>query len=192
MKIKLQTIIWYIVCFTFFSAIPLNPVYGAVIEGVHFDNSVIINQQNATLRGVALLRYMIFIKAYVSAFYLNENFSEKDALGNVERRLVIHYFHSISAEDFAEATSDMIEENVSPDRFNALQPQIRQLNDLYQDVKPGDEYTATYIPGIGTELALNGKALGDVPGSEYSAAFFSIWIGKNPVDEGFRNKLLGK
>lgn len=192
MKTKLQTIFWCIICFTFFSAISLNPVYGAVIEGVHFDNSVIINQQNATLRGVALLRYMIFIKAYVSAFYLNENFSKKDALGNVERRLVIHYFHAISAEDFVEATSDMIEENVSPDRFKALQPQIRKLNDLYQDVEPGDEYTATYIPGIGTELALNGKALGVVPGSEYSAAFFSIWIGKNPVDEGFRNKLLGK
>ncbi len=192
MKTKLQTIICFIVCFIFFSAIPLNPAYGAVIEGVHFDKSVIINQQNATLRGVALLRYMIFIKAYVSAFYLNENFSEKDARGNVERRLVLHYFHAISAEDFAEATTEMIEKNVSPDRFRALQLPIRQLNDLYKDVKPGDEYTATYIPGIGTELALNGKTLGVVPGEEYSAAFFSIWIGENPIDKGFRNKLLGK
>jgi hypothetical protein len=189
---KFQKFLQFIICFTFFSAISSNPAYGAIIEGVHFDNSVIINQQNATLRGVALLRYMVFIKAYVSAFYLNENSSEKDALGNVERRLVLHYFHAISANDFAEATTEMIEKNVSPDRFRALQPQIRQLNDLYRDVKPGDEYTATYIPGIGTELALNGKALGVVPRSEYSAAFFSIWIGKNPVDEGFRDRLLGK
>jgi hypothetical protein len=92
---------------------------------------------------------MIFIKAYVGAFYLNEDFSNKDALGNVERRLVLHYFHAISAEDFADATTEIIEQNVSSDRFRVLQPQIRQLNNLYKDVEPGDEYTATYIPGLG-------------------------------------------
>ena len=86
----------------------------------------------------------------------------------------------------------MIRENVTIDRFKALQPAIAQLNALYKDVKPGDEYTATYVPGKGTELALNDKALGIVPGEEYSAAFFSIWIGKNPIDKKFRNRLLGK
>jgi len=181
-----------IILFVFVLFLLCSSVYGARIEGVNFDNSVFVNGKITTLRGTALLRYMIFIKAYVSAFYLHENFSPKDALGNVERRIVIHYFHAILAEDFAEATTEMIEKNVSQDRFRALQPQIRQLNDLYKDVKPGDEYTATYIPGIGTELALNGQALGVVPGKEYSAAFFSIWIGKNPVDKGFRKQLLGK
>jgi hypothetical protein len=169
-----------------------SSLQSAQIEGVEFKNQVILNGKKATLRGTALLRYMIVIKAYVSAFYLHENFSKKDALGNVERRLVLHYFHAISADDFAEATIEMIKKNVSPDRFRVLQPQIQQLNDLYKDVNPGDEYTATYIPGIGTELALNGKTLGIVPGEEYSAAFFSIWIGENPIDKGFRNQLLGK
>ena len=169
-----------------------SPLYGARIEGVYFDNSVVINEKKTTLRGTGLLRYMIFIKAYVGAFYLRDNVLIQNALENVERRLVLHYFHAISAEDFADATTEMIEQNVSSDRFKVLQPQIRQLNNLYKDVEPGNEYTATYIPGIGTELALNGQALGVVPGEEYSAAFFSIWIGKNPLDNDFRNQLLGK
>jgi len=169
-----------------------SPLYGARIEGVNFKNNVLINGQNATLRGTGLLRYMVFFKAYVGAFYLKEGVSTENALANTERQLVLHYFHPISAEDFAEATTEMIEKNVTPERFSALQSEIRQLNDLYQDVKPGDEYTATYIPGVGTELALNGKPLGIVPGTEYSAAFFSIWIGKNPIDKGFHDKLLGK
>ena len=62
---------------------------------------------------------MIFIKAYVGAFYLRDNVLIQNALENVERRLVLHYFHAVSAEDFAEATTDMIEENVPPYRFNA-------------------------------------------------------------------------
>jgi hypothetical protein len=167
-------------------------VHSAQIESVNFANSVLINGENATLRGTALLRYMIIIKAYVGAFYLKENVPPENALSDVERRLVLHYFHAIPAKDFAEATTEMIKKNVTIARFKALQPEIAQLNALYKDVKPGDEYTATYIPGTGTELALNGTVLGVVPGAEYSAAFFSIWIGKNPIDKGFRNKLLEK
>jgi hypothetical protein len=169
-----------------------SPLPAAQIEGVDFENSVIINGENATLRGTALLRYIIVIKAYAGAFYLREGVSGKDALEDAERRLVLHYFHAIPAEDFAEATREMIKKNVTIARFNALQPEIAQLNALYKDVKPGDEYTATYVPDRGTELALNGRVLGVVPGSEFSAAFFSIWIGKHPIDKGFRDKLLGK
>lgn len=185
---KIQNIIVYTALLFLLSV----TAHSSMIEGVNFDKSAVVNSKNITLRGTALLRYMIFIKAYVGAFYLRDDVLVQDALESVERRLVLHYFHAISAEDFAEATTEMIEKNVSSRRFAALQPEIRQLNALYQDVAPGDEYTATYIPGIGTELALNGKSLGVVPGSEYSAAFFSIWIGKNPVDEGFRDRLLGK
>lgn len=169
-----------------------SPLYSAEIEGVNFKDKVTLNGKNAPLLGVSLLRYMVFIKAYVGAFYLRQGVPSDNALGNVERRIVLHYFHEISAEDFADATTEMIQKNVSPDRFKALQPEIGQLNALYKDVKPGDRYTATYIPGIGTELALNGKPLGVVSGEEYAAAFFSIWIGKNPVDNGFRDGLLGR
>ncbi|MDA3898487.1 MAG: chalcone isomerase family protein [Desulfobacteraceae bacterium] len=142
---KLQNIILYAAILLLLSV----TAYSSMIEGVDFDNSAVVNGKKTTLRGTGLLRYMIFIKAYVGAFYLNEDFSNKDALGNVERRLVLHYFHAISAEDFADATTEIIEQNVSSDRFRVLQPQIRQLNNLYKDVEPGDEYTATYIPGLG-------------------------------------------
>ena len=167
-------------------------LHGAQIEGVNFEDTAVISGKTATLRGTGLLRYMLFIKAYVGAFYLENGISSSDALTDVPRRLVLHYFHAIPGEDFATATTEMIKKNVSYSRFRALQPEIAQLNTLYKDVKPGDEYRATYIPGIGTELALNGTVLGVVPGAEYSAAFFSIWIGKNPIDKGFRNNLLGK
>ena len=179
--------------FTLVLILLISPsLHGAQIEGVNFEDTAVISGKTATLRGTGLLRYMLFIKAYVGAFYLENGISSSDALTDVPRRLVLHYFHAIPGEDFATATTEMIKKNVSYSRFRALQPEIAQLNALYKDVKPGDEYRATYIPGIGTELALNGTVLGVVPGAEYSAAFFSIWIGKNPIDKGFRNNLLGK
>jgi hypothetical protein len=169
-----------------------SPVRGAQIEGVSFDDAAVVNGKTLPLRGVGLLRYMIFIKAYVGAFYLDKDISSDQVFSDAEKQLVLHYFHAISAEDFTEATSDIIEENVSPQQFAALRPRIDALNALYRDVKPGDRYTATYVPGVGTSLALNDTVLGTVPDAEFANAFFGIWIGESPIDKRFRDQLLGK
>ena len=163
----------------------------ATIEGVVFEDSYAQEGLQLTLRGSGLLRYMIFYKAYVGAFYLEESKNVDAALEDVGRRLVLHYFHPIKSEDFAKATIKMIKKNVSQEEYNAIAPQIEQMNTLYQNVQPGDQYAATYIPGKGMELALNNQALGTVPGREFSKAYFSIWLGKQPVSPSFRNALLG-
>jgi hypothetical protein len=62
---------------------------------------------------------------------------------------------------------------------------------LYVDVQPGDRYSLTYIPGRGTELALNGEPRGVIEGAEFAAALFSIWIGREPIDKSFKNQILG-
>ncbi len=49
----------------------------------------------------------------------------------------------------------------------------------------------TYIPGTGTELALNGRPMGVIEGADFAAAIFSLWLGENPYDKRFKNALLG-
>lgn len=182
-----------ILCAAFLLMLSTAPLNAAQIEAVEFNERWSTAQQKVlTLRGVALLRYMIIIKAYVGAFYLDENLTADQLLNDGVKRLELHYFHAIPAADFVKSTTIMIENNVSPRQFNKLRPQIEQMNALYRDVKPGDRYAATYIPGVGTELALNGKPLGVVPGFEFANAYFSIWLGEHPIDKGFRNHLLGK
>lgn len=164
----------------------------AEIEGVTFAESVSVDGERLTLQGTALMRYMVFIRAYVGAFYLKNGITAENALaGNVKRQLVLHYFHGISAEDFAEATRVMIEKNVTAENFKNLKPKIESFNRLYRDVEPGDVYTATYVPGTGTSLALNGNRLGVITGADFSEAFFSIWLGETPIDEDFRDRMLG-
>ena len=151
------------------------------------------NGYELTLRGTAVLRYMIFIRAYEGAFYLDRDKPVQNALDDqAARKLVLRYFHAIKAPDFADATTEMIRRNVDADLFSALLPGLEQFNALYKDVRPGDYYTATYIPGAGLELSLNGEKLGIADDPGFAAAFFSIWIGKNPIDKTFRNRLLGK
>jgi len=162
------------------------------VDGTAFSNTVTINQTRLHLQGAALLRYLYFIEAYTGALYLPETADGSRALDDIPRHLVLEYRVAISAGDFAEATEKKIKDSVSDAVFQDLMPKIEALNRLYKDVVPKDRYALTYIPGTGTILTLNGTPLGTIEGAAFSRAVFSIWIGDNPIDKGFRDKLLGK
>lgn len=160
------------------------------IEGVAFPSEYRSGDVRLVLHNVALLRYRIFIKAYVAALYLGEGAKAEQALSDVPKRLEIDYFWAISAPDFIKATEHGIAANVARETLQRLRPRIDQINALYRDVKPGDRYALTYVPGRGTELALNGRPLGSVAGGDFAAALFAIWLGENAIDESLRDRLL--
>lgn len=162
-----------------------------VIEGVAFDDTYRIEDTELHLRGYGLLRYMLFIKAYVGAFYMLPEAEVSQALGETPRRLELSYFHAIAAEDFAEATRQKIADNVPPETMTAIAERLARFNSLYRDVQPGDRYALTYRPGRGTELSLNGQPLGRIPGDDFASAVFAIWLGPDPIDSDFRDTLLG-
>jgi hypothetical protein len=164
----------------------------ATVEGVTFSREVRAGDSTLALRGYGLLRYMVFIKAYVAAFYLPESIRSEDALGDVPKHLEIEYFHPITAQDFAKATSSSISRSVSLMTFQRLKPKIDGFNALYRDVKPGDRYTLSYIPGKGTTLSWNGQPLGTVAGEDFAVGLFDIWLGPNPLDSDLKRHLLGE
>ena len=172
----------------------LAPVSAATepvrVEGVAFSREVMAGDRVLALRGCGLLRYMVFIKAYVAAFYLPETARSEDALGEIPKHLEIEYFHDISAQDFAEATTASVARNVSLVTFQRLKPTIEEFNALYRDVKSGDRYALTYVPGKGTTLSWNGTPLGTVAGEAFAVGLFGIWIGPNPLDRDLKRLLL--
>lgn len=171
--------------------IPL-PSAAVIVDGTVFPDRIHVNSRNLDLKGAALLRYMVFIKAYTGAFYLPPDISASNALSDVPKHLVLEYRVSIKAEGFAEATTLYMKKNVDTPTFERLEPRLKTLNSLYRDVKAGDRYALTYIPGSGTELSLNGVSQGVIPGQDFAFALFSVWLGAHPIDRGFRDRLLGE
>jgi hypothetical protein len=192
MKIQQNILLAAACAYLFFSV--SGTVHAAVtrVDGTAFSNTVTVNQTHLHLKGVALLRYMFFIDAYTGAFYLPETVDGSRALEDIPKQLVLEYRVAISADDFARATEKKIRDSVSDDEFQRLLPKITALNRLYRDVVPNDRYALTYIPESGTVLTYNSRPLGTIEGHEFARAVFSIWIGANPIDKGFRDKLLGK
>jgi len=170
---------------------PISDTNGAEIEGVHFENTYERDGIKMKIQGAGLLRYLGFIKAYVGALYLEEGSSVEDVLSDKPKRLEVEYFHALKGEDFGVTTNKVIAKNTDALTLEQIRPQIDYHNSLYEDVHPGDRYTLTYIPGRGTELALNGKTKGIIKGADFASALFSMWLGEFPMNEPFKKQLLG-
>jgi hypothetical protein len=162
----------------------------ARIEGVEFDERVTAGDRVLALQSLGLLRYRVFFKGYVAALYLEPGAPAASALEAVPKRLELEYFWEIDGEKFGPAAESVLERNLDPQSLERLRPQIEALHERYQDVRPGDRYALTYLPGEGTELAKNGLRLALVPGEEFARAYFSIWLGESPLDRELRDQLM--
>ena len=171
---------------------PASAARAKEIEGVRFVDALRVGSVAMRLNDVGLMRYRYVIKAYVAALYLGDGARADDVLADVPKRLEIEYFYAIKAPGFANATNEGIAANASAATVATLRPRIDALNAMYRDVRPGDRYTLTYVPGTGTELALNGTSLGTVAGADFAAAVFAIWLGPNAIDGSLKAQLLGR
>jgi hypothetical protein len=168
----------------------LTRIEAAEIEGVRFEDQFKLEDSVLKIRGTGVMRALVFAKVYAGALYLPEDCPSKLALSDVPKRLEVEYFRSIAGDDFGPATHKKISENVDPQTYERLRPRIEYHNSLYQDVGPGDRYALTYIPGIGTELALNGEPRGVIEGADFAAALFAIWLGPRPISDSLKKELL--
>lgn len=165
--------------------------FGVEIQGVYFKDSVAVDGTTLQIRGAGLFRFMRVIKAYVGALYMLEGIPSENVLTDTPKRLEIEYFHAIKAEDFGSASNKILAQNVGAEEFERLKSRLEQQNALYKDVQPGDRYSISYVPGKGTELALNGKSLGVIQGADFASALYAMWLGKKPMNKSFKRQLLG-
>ena len=162
----------------------------AVIRDVEFADTVRIGQEELSLRGVAVLRWAMLFDVYAGAFYLQEGRSGQAWAEDLAKRLELSYFREIKSSDFTDTSIKLLKHNLPEPEYRGLAERLQTFCLLFQNVKPGDHYTLTYTPGNGTELSLNNQPLGSVPGSDFAAAYFGLWLGKNPINVAFRDRLL--
>ena len=162
----------------------------AEIEGVQFANQYRRDDVTLSLHCVGLLRYKVLFKGYVAGLYLGAGVAPDKALADVPKRLELSYFWGIKGSDFGKAGDEILARNVDPDTMAQLRPRLDQMNALYETVNPGDRYALTYVPGRGTELTLNGRSKGVIPGADFAAAYSRIWLGEQAIDTALRDQLL--
>jgi hypothetical protein len=163
-----------------------------LIEGVYFTPRIVASEVPMVLNGVGIKTLWRVVKVSVAALYLGEGVAPSAVLSDVPKRLEIEYFQAISGGDFARLTERLLEKNVDTTTLRSLRPRIDRFNSLYVDVKPGDRYALTYVPGRGTILALNGHEIGEIEGEDFAAAVFAMWLGQQPLSDSLKRDLLGQ
>ena len=181
-----------LVVVTSIAAMPTFAAGNVSVGDVVFQETVTIADTELKLKGAAVLRYLSIFKAYAGAFYLPQGAASWAAGGDVPCRLELSYYRAIKAADFDRATRKKMADNVDAAAYAGLAERLDRFNALYRDVQPGDRYALNYIPGLGTELTLNGDSLGRIQGADFAAALFAIWLGANPIDDAFKAALLGR
>jgi len=167
-----------------------EPAAAAESADSPFHPVVTVGGQTLALRGTGRLKWKGLISVYDLGLYLQQDQSSSDVFSDVPKRLEFHYFVSIAAKDFGEAAAPYLDKNVPPDELKKLQNRIKIINGLYRDVKKGDRYALTYIPGKGTELTFNDTILGLIEGADFAAAYFRIWLGEHPISESMKGSVL--
>ncbi len=144
------------------------------------------------LVGQGAFRWKRLIHAYDASLHAGKDSAPATLLTGAPIRLEIHYRREFSAADIVSGGDALLRRNVSTEAWKSLQERLTKLNRAYVDVKPGDRYTLTYVPGKGTTLRLNGNPLVTVEGADFAAAYFRIWLGEDPISPQLRDLLLGK
>jgi hypothetical protein len=161
----------------------------ATNRGVFFENEITLVGNQLTLHGIGLLRWKYVVKVYLVGLYKPAGVPVDQVLQDVPKRLEYYFFVDMKASDFQDTGFQLMAQNVGEEKARSLMKELEIFNSFYRDVKAGQRYAFSYVPGQGLEMELDGDVLGKVEDAEFAAAYMSIWLGPEPVSRGLQEGL---
>lgn len=142
--------------------------------------------------GAKTFRWKSVIKVYDAALHLGEGEQPARIFADIPTRLHLGYHRGFTAAEIVKGGDTLLARNVDAATLASLRQRVDVINRTYRAVKTGDSYTLTYVPNLGTTLRLNGKPLVTIPGHDFAASYFRIWLGDDPISPALRDSLLGR
>lgn len=136
----------------------------------------------AQSQGVGRLNFFGF-HIYDVTLYRSGNLNSPDFA------LDIKYQKSFSGSSIANKTADEMRKMGVSDSQAALWG--KELAEVLPNVESGQTLTGVYSPKIGTTFFYEGKKIAQIPGVEFSKAFFGIWLDPKTSAPKLRAELLG-
>jgi hypothetical protein len=162
-------------------------------KGVDFPEHVQVNGSDLTLNGLGM-RKATFLKVnvYVGALYVTRVSQDPQPLIDPREpaELILHFVRNVGAGDLKNAWKECFE-RVAKDQMAALGARITMLGSWMSDIKTGQRLTFVRLPGTGIQVSFNGTVKGTITGDDFSRAFISLWLGKEPPNAELKAGLLG-
>lgn len=173
----------------------LRPARAATLEGVHFDDRIVLAGRELLLNGTGL-RAAGWFKAYVVGLYLPKRAGTGpevlEQAGPKRVRLVL--LVNAPAVELAKGFDKGVKRN-SVEQAGALQARLARMYEFMESagrVEKGDTVDLDFDPARGTTLALNGKVRGEpIAGDDFYAAVLRSFVGEHPYHKKLKSGLLG-
>jgi len=167
------------------------------MDGVSLEESVQVAGKNLKLNGAGISMRMIF-KVYALGLYLpNRQETSREVLhAEGPKRLMISMLRDVSGSDFNdELRQYAVGEGASvpPHILDNMQRIVQAIDRQSHGLHKGDTLTLDWVPGTGTMVELNNKALtAPLREMDFYKALLNIWLGDKPADTGLKMRLLGQ
>ena len=138
---------------------------------------------SAQLQGTGRLNWWGF-HIYDASFY------RVGAPSSPEFAIDIRYQKSFTGIAIANSSAEEMKKMGVPDAQAALWG--KELASIFPNIESGQTLTAVYAPKQGTIFYHDGKRIAQIPGVEFSKAFFGIWLDSKTSVPKLRNELLGQ
>jgi hypothetical protein len=181
-----------VIIFMAFIIGPAAPACARAIAGLHFADTLHVQEARFTLSGVASYKKFGF-PVLVAALWLAhaERDPDKILIEDMPRRYVTHFQRGVSSRRVCRAWNEGLDAN-SPGASGEVKQQFQTLCLWIHDFRAGDEIAVTYLPGRGSIVELDGTRVGEIPGKGFADAYFACALGPRPsLGKGFKKALLG-
>jgi hypothetical protein len=168
------------------------PAGAGTLAGVTLPDKAEVKGQSLVLNGMGLRKKFV-IKVYVAGLYLpqKEKAANKILAGDTPYRMVMHFLYDVNKEQMCEAWNEGLAAN-SPKASADVKKAFMNLCAWMEAIPEGNKLTMTYVPGEGTQIEVNGKVKGTLPGQDVADAILATWIGPKPgPGEDFKKGVLG-
>jgi len=161
-------------------------------EGVKFPDTAQVEGKELKLNGVGLRR-KIFFNVYVAGLYVENTSKDAAQLASSDqtKRVTLVMLRDLDKHQVGEAIREGFMKN-SAGQMATLKERLDKFIGQLSDVKKGEQLVVTYVPGKGTTVSGSGGERVAIPGKDFADALFSVWLGKQPVDEDLKKGLLGE
>lgn len=165
--------------------------------GVKYEPSVQLAGTTVPLHGAGV-RYKAIFKVYTAGLYLNAKVSTPEAVlaNNGPKRMHIVMLRDIDANELGKLFTRGMEDNAPRESFVKSIPGTIRMGEIFaakKKLNTGENFSVEYVPGVGTTVLVNGKAMGEpIKEPEFFNSLLLIWLGKSPADRNLKESLLGR
>ena len=180
------------------AALTLGSAHAQVeVAGVKYPPSAQLGGSTLVLNGAGV-RYKFVVKVYTAGLYLPRKAETPEAVLAMPgpKRMHVVMQRDIDANELGRLFTRGMEDNAPREEWSKSIPGTIKLAEVFSARKKlvaGDAFFVDYVPGQGTTIVVNGKALNDpIKEPEFFASLLRIWLGNSPADRNLKTALLGQ